>query len=122
MQQSLLCLRDGSPSAFFMCLPPSVRQGAPKPTSSVPLNRESVRPHRSDRSRPARTTAHFNFRFRSFSRGIRETFGPLERFFPRLPLDERVAGDELLRLGERPVDHGALSSCVLDAPALRGWL
>src|SRR6266699_4042998 len=54
--------------------------------------------------------------------GIGKAPRPLHRFFPRLHLDDRVAGDELLRLGERPVDHGALATRVLDAPALRARL
>src|SRR5690348_8119772 len=43
---------------------------------------------------------------------------PFHRLFARLHLDDGVAGDELLRLGEGPVDHGAPGSRVLDAPAL----
>src|SRR6266853_4934390 len=54
--------------------------------------------------------------------GIGKAPRPFHRFFPRLYLDDRVAGDELLRLGERPVDHGALATRVLDAPALRARL
>src|SRR6266571_5687704 len=54
--------------------------------------------------------------------GIGKAPRPLHRFFPRLHLDDRVAGDELLRFGERSVDHGALRSRVLDAPALRARL
>src|SRR6266581_1568458 len=54
--------------------------------------------------------------------GIGKAPRPLHRFFTRLHLDDRVAGDELLRLGEGPVDHGALRSRVPDAPALRARL
>src|SRR5687768_4566357 len=50
--------------------------------------------------------------------GIGEAPGPFHRFFARLHLDEGVAGDELLRLGEGAVDDRALASGVLDAPAL----
>src|SRR5882724_3578409 len=66
--------------------------------------------------------AHFNFRFRSVAYGIRKTFAPLDRLFSRFGLDQRVPRDQLLRLGERPVYQFALSSGVLHAPALRGWL
>src|SRR5713226_398068 len=54
--------------------------------------------------------------------GIGKAPRPLHRLFPRLDLDDRVAGDELLRFGEGPVDHGALATGVLDAPALRARL
>src|SRR5258706_9968143 len=54
--------------------------------------------------------------------GIGEAPSPFHRFFPGLHLDDRVAGDELLRLGEGPVDHGALRARVLDPPALRARL
>src|SRR5438552_5508718 len=43
---------------------------------------------------------------------------PFHRLFPRLHLDDGVAGDDLLRFGEGPVDHDALRARVLDAPAL----
>src|SRR5712691_2821747 len=55
-------------------------------------------------------------------RGIGETPGPFERLFARLDLNERVPGDELLRLGEGTVDQGALLPGVFDAPALRAGL
>src|SRR5258708_37558538 len=51
--------------------------------------------------------------------GIGKSPRPLHRFFPRLYLDDRVAGDELLRLGERPVYHSPLPTKLLDAPPLR---
>src|SRR6266581_6383296 len=54
--------------------------------------------------------------------GIGEAPRPFHRLFPRLHLDDRVAGDQLLRLGEGPVDHGALRARVLDAPAFRACL
>src|SRR6266571_84155 len=50
--------------------------------------------------------------------GIGKTSRPLHRLFTRLHLDDGVAGDELLRLGEGPVHHGALATRVFDAPAL----
>src|SRR5262245_56793992 len=48
-----------------------------------------------------------------------EPLGPLDRLLLRLRLDDRVARDQLLRLRERAVDHGALLAAVLDAGALR---
>src|SRR5262245_42774153 len=43
---------------------------------------------------------------------------PFHRFLARLHLDQRVAGDQLLRLGEGAVDHGALAAGgVLHPPA-----
>ena len=53
---------------------------------------------------------------------IRKAPRPFERFLPRLHLNHRVAGDQLLRLGEGPVDDGALASGIFDAPALRARL
>src|SRR6266480_2062505 len=47
---------------------------------------------------------------------------PFHRLFARLHLDDGVAGDELLRLGKGPVDHGALRARVFDSPALRARL
>src|SRR3990172_12375596 len=48
-----------------------------------------------------------------------ESLGPLDRLVPRLYLDDRVAGDQLLRFREGPVDHRALAPGVADAKALR---
>src|SRR5215471_15962790 len=48
--------------------------------------------------------------------------GPFDRLFPRLDLDQPVAGDQLLGLGERAVDHGALPSGEPHARALRAGL
>src|SRR5438309_7508345 len=42
--------------------------------------------------------------------GIRTALDPFDRLFLRLHLPQPEAGDQLLRLGERPVDHGALVS------------
>src|SRR6267143_5492209 len=56
--------------------------------------------------------------FLAIAGGIGITPRPFHRLFPRLHLDNRVAGDQLLNLGEGPVDHGALGSRVLDSPAL----
>src|SRR5688572_2078666 len=47
----------------------------------------------------------------------REAPGPLHGLLPRLDLDERVAGHELLGLRERPVDHRALAAGITDPPA-----
>src|SRR6266481_8361718 len=57
--------------------------------------------------------------FLTIADGIGITPRPFHRLFPRLHLDDGVAGDQLLNLGEGPVDHGALCSRVLDSPALR---
>jgi hypothetical protein len=107
---------------FLPCANCSRRNATvPQPISSVPQYQESAPVHRWTEVLQFEQLTHFNFGLRFFARAIRETFGPLERLFPRPHLDH-VAGDEFLRLGERPVDHGALSSGVLDAPVLRGWL
>ncbi len=42
--------------------------------------------------------------------GIREALGPFDRLVPRLHLDDRVAGDQLFGLRERPVCESALAS------------
>ena len=44
---------------------------------------------------------------------------PLDRLVLRLHLDQPEAGDQLLRLGERPVDDGPLAAGELDTRALR---
>src|SRR5207245_934685 len=54
--------------------------------------------------------------------GIRTALDPFNRLFLRLHLPQPEAGDQLLRLGEWPVDHGALVSREFDARALRAWL
>src|SRR5947199_804189 len=51
--------------------------------------------------------------------GIGAALDPIDRLFLRLHLNQPEAGDQLLRLGEGPVDHGALPSRELDARALR---
>src|SRR6185503_11311841 len=51
--------------------------------------------------------------------GIGAALDPFDRLLLRLHLPQPVAGDELLRLAERPVDHGALVSGEPDARALR---
>src|SRR5258705_574923 len=56
--------------------------------------------------------------FLAVDAGIGKAPRPFHRLFARFDLDDRVACDQLLRFGEGPVDHGALRSCVLDAPAL----
>src|SRR5690606_39947876 len=52
------------------------------------------------------------------ARRVRAALRPLDRLVHRLHLPEPVAGDELLRLGERPVDDGALVTGELHAHAL----
>src|SRR5882762_2786965 len=49
-------------------------------------------------------------------------FEPFNRFFLRLHLPKPETGDQLLRLGEGPVDHGPLPTRELDARALRARL
>src|SRR3989441_4300817 len=66
--------------------------------------------------------AHLDLAFLAVRSRIGIAPGPFHGLFFRLHLNKRVAGDELLRLGEGPVDHGALPSGVLDAPALRARL
>src|SRR5205809_3429581 len=66
--------------------------------------------------------ADFDFGFRVLAHGIGKTPRPFDRLFPGLDLNEGVAGDELLRLGERSVDHAALPARVSDEPALRARL
>src|SRR5712691_8529149 len=52
----------------------------------------------------------------------RRTLEPLDRLFVGLHLPQPEAGDQLLRLGERPVDHGPLASREPDTRALRARL
>src|SRR3989442_9933509 len=52
----------------------------------------------------------------------RRTLEPLDRLFFGLHLPQPEAGDQLLRLGERPVDHGPLGSREPDTRALRARL
>src|SRR5690606_1636905 len=50
--------------------------------------------------------------------GVGKALGPHEGFLARLDVDDGVAGDELLRLGERAVDEAARAvPAVADAPA-----
>src|SRR3989304_4843901 len=48
-----------------------------------------------------------------------DALGPFDRLFLRLHLNQPETGDELLRLGEGSIDHGALRSREPDACALR---
>src|SRR6266516_1888173 len=50
------------------------------------------------------------------SRGVNlhKSLGPLDRLGLRRELEDRVAGDQLLRFREGPVDHRALASGVPD--------
>src|SRR2546428_410308 len=66
--------------------------------------------------------AHLDLAFLAVRSRIGIAPGPFHGLFFRLHLNKRVAGDELLRLGEGPVDHGALPSGELDAHALRARL
>jgi hypothetical protein len=66
--------------------------------------------------------ARVGVRQRSFAVRSGDALRPFDRLLPRLHLDQPVAGDQLLRLGEGSVDHGALSSGELDARALRARL
>src|SRR3989442_171342 len=52
----------------------------------------------------------------------RRPLEPLDRLFFGLHLPQPEAGDQLLRLGERPVDHGPLASREPDTRALRARL
>src|SRR5260370_19110188 len=61
-----------------------------------------------------------NFHFVSLSE--RGALQPLDRLFHRADLPQPEAGDQLLRLGKRPLDHRALSFCKLDALAFRTGL
>src|SRR4030095_12438376 len=56
----------------------------------------------------------------AFSMRRGNPLGPLDRLVPGFHLDQPVTGDELLRLGEGPVDHARLAAGELDARALRG--
>ena len=53
---------------------------------------------------------------------LKEARHPFDRLILRLHLEQREAGDQLLRLGERPVDHGDLPSGETErAPFELGW-
>src|SRR3954471_14639080 len=54
--------------------------------------------------------------------GVGNALDPLDRLLLRLGLDQPEAGDQLLRLGERAVDHGALGARELDPRSLRARL
>src|SRR3954467_14350806 len=57
---------------------------------------------------------HLDLAVAAVDRRIREAPRPLERLLARLHLDDAVAGDQLFRLGERSIHHGALRSRILD--------
>src|SRR3974390_1801938 len=59
---------------------------------------------------------------RSFAVWSGGAFGPFDRLFLRLHLDQPVPGDQPLGLGQGAVDHDALASGKLDARALGAWL
>ena len=65
---------------------------------------------------------YFDFAFLPIDRRIGKASSPFERLFSRLHPDERVSGDEFLRLRKRPVNDGALPSGILDPPPLRAGL
>src|SRR5947208_10533932 len=48
--------------------------------------------------------------------------GPVDRFFFRVDLDQPIAGDQVLGLGERAFNDGGLSAGEFDARALRAGL
>src|SRR5262245_23671547 len=52
------------------------------------------------------------------ARGVGKALAEGEGLLARLRLDNGVPGDQLLRLGERPVDDRTLVAVVSDAPAL----
>ena len=52
---------------------------------------------------------------------LRAALHPFDRLGLVLHLDDPVAGDQLLGLGERPVDHAALVAGETDARTLRAW-
>src|SRR5262249_19019369 len=62
--------------------------------------------------------AHLDLGVLARAGGIREALRPGERLLARLHLDDGVAGDQLLRLGEGPVGDDARPARVPDAPAL----
>src|SRR6266851_5250602 len=59
-----------------------------------------------------------NFDLTVVAGGIGDALDPFDRLFPRLHLPDPEAGDELLRLGEGPVDDGPLPAREFDARAL----
>src|SRR6266851_3789615 len=66
--------------------------------------------------------ANLDLAFIAYTVEDRYALGPLDRFFPRVHLDDPVPSDQLLGLGERPVDHHLRSSRKLDARCLRTGL
>src|ERR1700738_5170566 len=59
-----------------------------------------------------------NFDLTILAGRIGDALGPFHRLFPRLHLPQPEAGDQLFRLGERPVDDGTLGAREFDARAL----
>src|SRR2546428_13442624 len=51
---------------------------------------------------------HLDLAHAAVDRRVGEALGPLDRFLARFDVDDRVAGDEFLRLGERAVDEAPL--------------
>src|SRR5215831_3459723 len=66
--------------------------------------------------------AHLDLAHAAVDRGVGKAARPLERLFARAGLDDRVAGDQFPRLGERAVDHAALRAVVAHAPPFRARL
>src|SRR5690349_16610218 len=53
---------------------------------------------------------------------LEEAMRPADSLFQRIALDRGVAGDQLLGLGERPVDDRALAVLLRDPRSLRARL
>ena len=62
-------------------------------------------------------SANFDFALPAVDGRDRKPLGPIDRLFLRLYLNDRIAGDELLGLGEGAVANDALVSVEIDAPA-----
>src|SRR5258706_16334438 len=56
-----------------------------------------------------------NFDLALRASGIGAALDPFDRFFLRLHLNQPEAGDQLLRVGEGPIDHGPFHCGELDA-------
>jgi hypothetical protein len=63
--------------------------------------------------------ANFDLAFLAIDGRIGKAFGPFDRLFPGLRLDDRVARNEFLRFGEGTVDEGAFRAGIPDAPPPR---
>src|SRR4029450_1932114 len=63
--------------------------------------------------------AHLDLAVRAVERRIGELPAPLDGLFTGFDVDDRVAGDEFLGLGERTVDDGPVGAAIAHAPPLR---